>query len=195
MGFRVPTSQGRALPPVEIAGIAEISFFRALPNFFTGNVLEFGCRSGALAETVLESQPQLTSYTGTGELNEVRVTLGPKFSFRPSIPGETFDLPSGSFDCLITFYLLEQLKMDHLYMVLSDARRLLKPGGLWAIQSHVPGVTWGEKAGSFLWRARGVPLLELSHFLSPEDWAVVSDAQLKSWGLISRRLVLRRLPE
>ena len=80
-------------------------------------------------------------------------------------------------------------------MVLSEARRLIKPDGLWVIQSHVPGFKRTEKLMSSFWRARGIPLIELDHFLSPEDWAVVSDERRQSWGLISRRIVLRRLPE
>lgn len=196
MGFQVRSSADGAKPLREFAGEEELNFLQSLsPNFFNGDVLEIGCRSGLLAELLLTTQPNLSSYTGTGQVLGSRVDLGPKFRFQSAAPGEMFGLPPAAFDRIITFYLLEQLKMDHLYMILSEARRLIKPDGLWVIQAHVPGFKKREKFLSSFWRARGMPLIELDHFLSPEDWAVIGDEQRQSWGLISRQLVLRRLPE
>lgn len=103
-------------------------------------------------------------------------------------------LPSASVNLVLTLDYFETLRMDQLYMVASEARRICKPGGLWLLRglSHGGG-TWQRFLGGLHARRTGERALELTHYVSPEDWNIVGDARKRA-GLLSRQLLaLERL--
>jgi ubiquinone/menaquinone biosynthesis C-methylase UbiE len=109
--------------------------------------------------------------------------------------GGTFPLPDQSQDLFLCPYLPGRLRMDYFYMLCSEARRVVKPTGLWALSSLHPGTgLWQRFLARLASRASGHGALELNHFVSPEDWLVRTDLKIGSWGIDSQILVLERTP-
>lgn len=101
-------------------------------------------------------------------------------------------LPSQSQDILLSCHALDRVRLDFLYMICSEARRVCKVSGHWAVLADDPG-----KEGSltrFLSRLRaraGSPTLDFSHYISPEDWETVIDTHLAPK---ERLFILKRIP-
>lgn len=174
-----------------------------LPKESSLRIAETGCRSGHLAEEILSSHQNLAStYIGLESATEQRAAAanrmkdyGETFSSLEYAAAERFPLPDKSQDLLLSAYFLEHLRMDQLYMVFSEARRVLAPGGHWAILTRSPGGSFWEKTTSRLWSATGKRMLEMNHFISPEDWEIEIDRRISRFGLISHVFVLKRKPE
>lgn len=109
----------------------------------------------------------------------------------PALP---VPLADASVHLVLTLDFLETLRMDQLYMVASEARRVCRPGGLWLLRglSSGPG-PWQRLVGRLHARRTGARPLELTHYVSPEDWSTLSDSRVRE-GLLSRQLLaLERL--
>ena len=142
------------------------------------SVLELGTGSPRVAELVAAKLSTGASYR--------RISFGEE-----AVPGETLPVADGAHDLFLCCYLLENLRSDQLYMVLSEARRVLAPGGHWLLLSRAPGFLQMILPWVLPESAKGI---ELSHFLSPEDWEVESDHRVSSEGVTSRLMVLRKIP-
>lgn len=116
------------------------------------------------------------------------------FAPRSHDPALPVALPDSSAQLVLTLDYLETLRMDQLYMVASEARRILRPGGLWLLRSvSVGGGAWQRLMGGLHLRRTGERPLELTHYISPEDWETLGESR-EAAGLISRQtLALRRL--
>lgn len=152
---------------------------------------------GGLARLILARHPRLR-YTGI-----FREAVNPHASDRILATGADakfvkggaegeLPLESKSQDLLLTCYALENMRMNHLYMVCSEARRVLREGGHWLILARDPGRTAWERVISFLRAKTGRPSLNVTHYISPEDWHTVEDSFLPG---VNRLLILRRLSE
>lgn len=176
-------------------GLQEIA---ALPYFSAAsNVIETEPADSTLAELLLSRYPGIR-YTGV-----FREAVPSHASERISLLGRNAKLVRGgaegelpleakSLDTLLTCYALEGMRMNHLYMACSEARRALKEGGHWLILARDPGRTAWERLRSFLQEKLGRPSLNVTHYISPEDWHTVEDSFLPG---VNRLLILRRLSD
>ncbi|NUM87714.1 MAG: hypothetical protein HUU37_00780 [Bdellovibrionales bacterium] len=76
---------------------------------------------------------------------------------------------------------LSLVRMDQLYMLLGEARRVVKAGGTLRISGPAPGRSALLRTISMFRRER---LVLPEHFLSPEHWEEISRAE-SSGGLVS----------
>lgn len=161
------------------------------------NVAETEPADGSLAALVLARHPGI-QYTGI-----FREAVDANASERVALAGAHARLVKGgaegelpledkSQDLLLTCYALENMRMNHLYMVCSEARRVLREGGHWLILARDPGRSGWEKLVSYLRAKTGRPSLNVTHYISPEDWHTVEDSFLPG---VNRLLILRRLGE
>ncbi len=105
-------------------------------------------------------------------------------------------LPDQSQDLFLTCYVLERLPMDHLYMVCSEARRIVKTEGHWALLALGPQSHFLAPFVALFWgKWKGIRPLELSHYISPEDWRIIQEYRQPRWGLCSQLLLLQREKE
>ena len=107
-------------------------------------------------------------------------------------PALGLSLPDASQDLLITNRYLEFLRMEELYMTCHEARRVVKMGGHWAIASLTPAPHTFARFWQKL-RAAGQPL-ELTHYISPEDWRLVTNEKVSQGGIWIQYVLLERVP-
>jgi SAM-dependent methyltransferase len=97
---------------------------------------------------------------------------------------------------------IEYLRMDELYMVLAEARRVLKPGGIAVLRGLSYGGGFGGSVARTAWtrypslasRLFGARRpLELHHYLSPEDWKVLDERHDPEGWFTRQTLALERL--
>lgn len=147
---------------------------------------------GAPAHEILEHFPDAVyrafdvSPRRVGEIAEALSSWKSRaFSARIS-SGCELPLPDASVDLFLSTQVLELLRMDQLYMLCSEARRVVRTGGHWVLAA--PAKLTGFK--SWLRQLSGAPEgLELTHYISPEDWDTLRNETKSGIQL----LVLRRL--
>jgi len=109
-------------------------------------------------------------------------------------PADPVPLEDTSHDLVLTLGLFERLKMSQLYMVASESRRVLRPGGLWLISGlSIDGCFFRRLMESALHKAQSRKALELTHYISPEDWKTLEDVKWKDGFLTQQFLALERL--
>jgi hypothetical protein len=95
---------------------------------------------------------------------------------------------------LVSGYTLEGLPFDQLYMLLSEARRVVRPGGHWCLLHRAPPASWpGRLAAAAARKCGSLRLIEANHYLSPEDWESAAAAEIRRFRFHSRLLLLKRL--
>jgi|GEM_PF-4557505 len=118
--------------------------------------------------------------------------VGP--GIRKHDPAAPLALGDAAYDLALTLGLFERLRMDQLYMVASETRRVLRPGGLWLLS----GVSTGggpirDLLGGALLKLKGRKALELTHYISPEDWKTLEDVKWADGPFTQQFLALERL--
>lgn len=109
-------------------------------------------------------------------------------------PGCELPISERALDLLVSAYYLNTVPKRELYMALSEARRVVKPGGRLALLSPLPAEGW--LAG---WRRRlglepkDYPPWEPMHFVSPEDWLTELEEIHPHPGGRSKLVLLRRI--
>ena len=201
MSFEVRSQLGpsRAPEPDARSAPARKVFLGSFTLYEIAAVTEVGCRSGMLASELFSLKPGSWNYFGLegdpfllGLARAKLQTQGDRASLILAEDGGILPLPDASQDILYCGYYLEHLRKDHLYMICSEARRIVKNGGIWAILAHAPPLNFVERLSSALQRG---PTIELDHFFSPEDWLVEADQRSIQRGFISRWIHLRRIGE
>lgn len=82
-----------------------------------------------------------------------------------------FTAASGSLERIWLDFCLNDLRLDQLYMLMFECRRLLPVGGTLLLTAAAPGEGWEKLWGRFTWKFRaGTPLRTVEHYVSPEDW-------------------------
>ena len=106
--------------------------------------------------------------------------------------------PDHSFDRFVSTYVFDLLAPDFVHQLLSEAHRVLVPGGTVCLVSMTFGasplsraVCWGWQR---LWRLSpgivgGCHPIELSDYVSSDDWSPVYRATSTNWGISSEVLV------
>lgn len=161
------------------------------------SVAETEPADGSLAKLLLSRYPKIL-YTGifreavNSDTAERLALLSSKAKLVKGGAEGELPLEEKSQDILFTCYALENMRMNHLYMVCSEARRVLREGGHWLILARDPGRSAWERFISFFRAKAGKPSLNVTHYISPEDWHTVEDSFLPG---VNRLLILRRLSE
>jgi 2-polyprenyl-3-methyl-5-hydroxy-6-metoxy-1,4-benzoquinol methylase len=97
-------------------------------QYIQGDVLEVGCGEGRGVELLMH---KAKSFTAVDKIEEALVVLRKRF------PGGKFismnipplgDLKDNTYDCVVSFQVIEHIKNDALY--LKEINRVLKPGGI-----------------------------------------------------------------
>jgi len=170
------------------------------------SVFEFGCGTGALASRLLQRHMRADAqYVGL-DISSRMVSLAQErlepWSERarvslsdgsPCVPEPDF-----SFDRFVSTYVFDLLAPDFIHQLLSEAHRLLVPGGRLCLVSMTFGaspisraVCWGWQR---LWRfspstVGGCHPIELSEYLQSESWTPDHQTKVTSWGVTSGVLV------
>ena len=170
------------------------------------SVFEFGCGTGALAARLLQDHlPADARYAGfdisTTMVSLAQECLKPwseRACVRQSDGSPRIPEPDRSFDRFVSTYVFDLLSPDFIDQLLSEARRLLVPGGKLCLVSMTFGaspfsrtVCWGWQR---LWRLRpgivgGCHPIELSEYLRSEWWKPDHTSKVTSWGITSEVLV------
>jgi len=170
------------------------------------SVFEFGCGTGALAARLLQHHlPTEARYVGF-DISTTMILLAQehlkpwserarvhKSDGSPSIPE-----PDHSFDRFVSTYVLDLLAPDFIERLLSEAHRVLVPGGKLCLVSMTFGaspislaVCWGWQR---LWRLSpgvvgGCHPIELLEYLPSGAWKPNHQTKVTSWGVTSEVLV------
>ena len=171
------------------------------------SVFEFGCGTGALAARLLQQHlPSDAGYVGidisTTMVSLARERLKP-WSDRARVyqtdGSPRMPEPDRSFDRFVSTYVFDLLAPDFIDQLLSEAQRLLVPGGKLCLVSMTFGasrlsraVCWGWQR---LWRLNpsivgGCHPIELSEYLRADFWKVDHQTKVTSWGVTSEVLVV-----
>lgn len=170
-----------------------------------GSVLELGCGTGALAASLLsEHLPPGARYLGLDvsrqmvDLTRSRLRSWSDRADVALVDGRSpWPLGDDSCDRVVASYVLDLLSPSALDVVVAEAARVLRPGGLFAVAGLAPGP--GGFAGivstgwSLLFRVDphltgGCRPVELGPHV-PAGWRVLHDSIVTSWGVCSRVFV------
>lgn len=174
------------------------------------SVLEFGCGTGRLAANLLTDRlPQQCSYLGldvsTTMCNLARQRLSSwasRAEVRQTDGTMTLPVASGSVDRVLTTYVLDLLSQGDIDAFLSEAQRVLRPGGLLCAVGLTPGERGVSRWVTALWRRihRSNPVrvggcrpLQLADSLAADRWRVAHREVVVAWGLASEVVVASSL--
>ena len=170
------------------------------------SVFEFGCGTGALASRLLQHHlPADARYVGL-DISGTMVSLAQE-RLKPWSERARVDQSDGthrilerdhSFDRFISTYVFDLLAPDFIDRLLSEARRVLVPGGKLCLVSMTFGPSPLSRAvcsgWQRLWRLSpgivgGCHPIELSDYLRLEWWNRDHETKVTSWGVTSQVLV------
>lgn len=171
-------------------------------------VFELGYGTGALARRLLEHHlPTDSRYVGLElsprmhRLAKRRLrSFGPRAELLLAGGPLQLPLPSSGFDRFLATYVLDLLSPNDISLVITEAHRILAPGGRMCLISLTDGEGWAGKliarAWAWLWSrypalVGGCRALELSTYV-PDDWQLEHSAVVTSAGISSEVLVARR---
>lgn len=170
------------------------------------SVFEFGCGTGALAARLLQHHlPTDARYVGL-DISSTMVSLAQErlkpWSQRARVyqseGSSRIPEPDRSFDRFVSTYVFDLLAPEFIDQLLSEAHRLLMPGGKLCLVSMTLGtsafsraVCWGWQR---LWRFRpgivgGCHPIELSEYLRSAGWMPDYKTKVRSWGVCSEVLI------
>lgn len=170
------------------------------------SVFEFGCGTGALAARLLEGHLPADARYVNVDISSTMVSLAnerlkpwcERTRIYQSDGSSRIVEPERSFDRFVSTYVFDILTPDFIDQLLSEAHRLLVPGGKLCLVSMTFGATplsrvicWGWQ---HLWRLRpgivgGCHPIELSEYLRSEWWEAIHVNKVTSWGVPSEVLV------
>ena len=172
----------------------------------THSVFEFGCGTGALASRLLEGHlPADARYVGL-DVSRTMVSLAQE-RLKPwpertrvyqSDGSPLISEPDRSFDCLVSTYVFDLLAPDFIVRLLSEAHRILVPGGKLCLVSMTFGASPLSRAVCWswqrVWRLRpgivgGCRPIELSEYLRSEWWNIEYQTLVTSCGITSQVLL------
>jgi ubiquinone/menaquinone biosynthesis C-methylase UbiE len=170
------------------------------------SVFELGCGTGRLAAEILgRDLPSSATYRGV-DLSQTMVGLASerlaRFSERASVAiasGEpAVPLPSRSVDRFLSTYVLDLLPRVRIREVVSEARRVLTPGGLLCLAGITPGNTALSRVVMALWRGvysirpavvGGCRPIRLAEYVKSPEWVVRHHRVVVAKGIASEVLV------
>lgn len=172
------------------------------------SIAEFGCGTGRFAERLLAQHlPPDAHYLGT-DVSTTMVKLArdrlARFGARAQVlltAGEpSLDVPPDRFDRFFSTYVLDLLAEDEIRAVVTEAHRVLVPGGLLGLVSLTHGFTSLSRIVETMWvavhRVRpilvgGCRPLSLEPF-ARDGWDIRHVRQVAQWGVPSEVLVAEK---
>lgn len=171
-------------------------------------VFEFGFGTGRLADLLLTSHlPKTASYSGIdisntmAELANRRLRIwGRRVELRIFDGTRRLEIPDKSFDRFISTYVLDLFTPADIRSVLTEARRILKPGGLLCNLSLTRGWSLPTRTVIGIWRTlnRMNPVLtggcrpiSLSDYIGSVDWQVTYRNVISTLGIPSEVLIAK----
>jgi ubiquinone/menaquinone biosynthesis C-methylase UbiE len=173
------------------------------------SVFEFGCGTGRFAEKLLrERLPPDAAYRAADQSPEMVRLAGARLAaFGERAEAVLSDgtppraEPAGSFDRFVSCYVLDLLSESDIDAVLTEAYRMLVPGGLLCACSLSPGHGALSKAVIGVWSlvhrlspklVGGCRPIALVPLLDSKDWEIVHQRALAPFGIPSEAVVARR---
>ncbi len=174
-------------------------------------VIEFGCGTGRIAETLLrEHLPASATYIGVDVsatmVNLARTRLRP-FGDRAAVQltdgAPHIAARSGQFDRFVTTYVMDLLSVDDIRAVIGEAHRLLKPHGLLGVVSLTHGGTALARFVERLWMrvhawrpalVGGCRAVTLPPFLVSQRWQIRHHSTVTTFTITSEVVVAARQP-
>jgi ubiquinone/menaquinone biosynthesis C-methylase UbiE len=175
------------------------------------SVFEFGCGTGRFAHDLLAHHlPTAAGYRGV-DLSPEMVRLaserlasfGSRASVRLTEGGPPTDEPSESCDRFVSNFVLDLLSSKDIEVVIREAHRMLRPGGLLGLSSLTFGFTTASRIFSWTWLkihalrpslVGGCRPLELQDVLPEKAWKVRHRARLAPFAIPLEAVVAERLP-
>ena len=174
------------------------------------SIIEFGCGTGRFALQILsEITPADCRYVGV-DLSSTMAAIArerlcsysDRAEVRLSNGNVTVGEPEGRFDRYVSNYVLDLLSRESTGQLLSEAHRLLEPGGLLCLVSLTYGSSAFQNVVSGVWSrihasrpalVGGCRPVELLDFVTSPNWRVEFREVVSSFGLSSEVLVAERV--
>lgn len=172
-------------------------------------VCEFGCGTGRFAVRLLrECLPADATYfacdqsTTMVELARQRLAaFGPRVEVRLTDGAPRIEAADNAFDRFVSNYVLDLLSSADIAAILTEAHRVLQPGGLLCLASLTVGATALSRLVSGLWSrvhafrpdwVGGCRPIELAAEIPGERWAIVHHRVMAAFGVPSEVVVARK---
>lgn len=174
------------------------------------NVFELGCGTGRLAQELFSNDlPPTARYHGI-DISTTMVTLTEEklaaFSPRATVTLESGDAalpcPAQSVDRFLATYVFDLLPPREIRRLLTEAHRILQPGGLLCLASITPGTTFMSRIVMGIWSglSRFAPALlggcrpiRLSDYLDSVQWQTKKHEVVVAWGIASEVVIAGRV--
>lgn len=169
-------------------------------------IFEFGCGTGRLASHLLTKHLSLSaSYLGI-DLSQTMIDIAEQristYAGRAKVfqsDGSTcFPLPDHSVDRVVSTYVLDLLSETDIRQVITEASRVLIPGGKLCLASLTYGVTFSSRIVCALWSAifrlhaswtGGCRPIRLDSLLDQQYWSIDYRKVVTRFGLSSEVLI------
>lgn len=172
-------------------------------------VLEFGCGTGRFAETLLDAHlPPDARYEGldlsgtmVGLARERLARFGDRARVEQTDGSPAIARPDASFDRFVSNYVLDLLSEADIERVVSEAWRLLEPGGRLCLVSLTQGVTPLSRLVMAGWRrlqalspklVGGCRPVRLPDFVREPAWKIEYHEVVVAFGIPSEVLIASR---
>ena len=174
-----------------------------------GSLFEFGCGTGRLAERLLSGYlPSDCRYRAV-DISSTMVRIaqerlarwGERVRVEQTSGSMTVTAPDVTFDRFVASYVLDLLSEQDIRMLLAEAYRVLRPGGLLCTVGLTRGTSPLAKIGGLLWEAvfrlnpklvGGCRAVVVREFLDDSSWSVRYDNVITRFGISSEVLVAAR---
>lgn len=183
----------------------------ALGAFGTSrSVFELGCGTGRFAARLLAAELPPEARYDALELSPVMARLAedrlrafaPRAQVRRYDGGTPLPGTDAFYDRFLATYVLDLLSEPEIALVLGEARRLLRPGGLLCLAGLTHGVTPLSRLASGLWRlvhrtnpawVGGCRPLRVAPLLASSLWRLRHNRTVVARGIASEVLIAERL--
>ena len=170
------------------------------------SVFEYGCGTGRFAETLLgQHLPSIGRYLGIDlsskmvELAQARLRrFGSRVEIQLTDGSLPVAVPSGGHDRFVSNYVFDLLSENDIDVVLGEAQRILRVGGLLCLVSLSNGSTLGSRLVAQLLTTvnalrpsliGGCRPIQLRAFLSKTTWEVLYTNRVTPYGIPSEVVV------